>query len=80
MGIARIVRGLRATEDRVGSAPSYDGCMWSWILTGLIVLFVAGVALWLFRSLRRWPQSAPRDPDTKQAEARLWTPRGGGDM
>jgi membrane protein implicated in regulation of membrane protease activity len=52
----------------------------SWLILGAIVAIIAVVLVLVFRSLRRWKQLPPTDPDTIQAEARMWGQRGGGDM
>ena len=49
------------------------GWMTSW-WTLWVLVAAAVVGLWrLFRSFRRWPQQPSRDPDARQAEARLWS-------
>jgi hypothetical protein len=47
--------------------------IWSWIFIGMILMAVVGLIA-LFRSFRRWQQPPPgRDPESQQAEARLWS-------
>lgn len=47
----------------------------SWWAFGVVIAVVAVITVLTLRSLGRWKQTPPRDPETQQAEARLWSTR-----
>ena len=47
----------------------------SWWAFGAVVAVVVLIAVLTLRSLGRWNQTPPSDPETQQAEAGLWSTR-----
>lgn len=45
-----------------------------WAFLGVVAIVTLIVVL-TFRSLSRWKQTPPSDPETQEAEARLWSTR-----
>jgi hypothetical protein len=48
----------------------------SWWTYGILVTLLAAGLILYFRSFKRWQQSPPgHDPESQQADARLWSTR-----
>jgi hypothetical protein len=51
--------------------PGWITSAWTY---GVLEVLVAAGLIWYFRSFKRWQQAPPsHDPESQQAEARLWS-------